>query len=75
MRRHKEAIARKKIRLDKRYILSNKRQENLSVVINDDNWQLLRLQNITSLGMFANKKDWKVVSTLQDVYFYQNLNI
>lgn len=75
MRRHKEAIARKKIRLDKRYILSNKRQENLSVVINDDNWQLLRLQNITSLGMFGNKKDWKVVSTLQDVYFYQNQNI
>ncbi|XP_039249320.2 acetyl-coenzyme A thioesterase-like isoform X1 [Styela clava] len=63
IRRHREAIARGKIRLDRRYILSGKRKEKLSVVLNENNLMYLSLNNISTMSELASKTDWKKVSS------------
>lgn len=63
IRRHREAIARGKMRLDRRYILSGIRKEKLSVILDENNLMYLSLNNISSISMLASMTDWKKVSS------------
>ncbi|CAK8689632.1 acetyl-coenzyme A thioesterase-like isoform X1 [Clavelina lepadiformis] len=62
-RRQREAAARRKMRLDRRYILSKRRQDRLSVTWNDVNAVFLCYGNIQYLQRLAAFNDWQTVST------------
>lgn len=63
IRRFREGSARCKLRLDRRYILSSKRKEKLSVALTEGNQLYISYDNIKSLSQLATKTDWKTVSS------------
>nr|XP_009858759.1 acyl-coenzyme A thioesterase 11-like isoform X1 [Ciona intestinalis] len=67
MRRQKEAAARRKIRLDRRYILSLQRNDRLSVAWSRTNAMYLCYGNITALSRIAGKSDWTVAASTTSV--------
>ncbi|XP_071760669.1 acyl-coenzyme A thioesterase 11 [Centroberyx gerrardi] len=70
-RRFEEAIARKKIRLDRKYIISCKQTEvPLSVPCDPRNQVYLSYNNISALKMLAAKKNWLLSSEKDKVHLY-----
>ncbi|KAA8587566.1 hypothetical protein FQN60_016428 [Etheostoma spectabile] len=62
-RRFQEAIARKKIRLDRKYIISHKQGEvPLSVPWNPRNQVYLSYNNVSALKMLAARNNWRLSS-------------
>ncbi|XP_041660167.1 acyl-coenzyme A thioesterase 11-like [Cheilinus undulatus] len=70
-RRFQEAIARKKIRLDRKYIISRKQSEvPLSVPWDPRNQVYLSYNNVSALKMLAAKKTWRLSSEKDKVRLY-----
>ncbi|XP_040911476.1 acyl-coenzyme A thioesterase 11 [Toxotes jaculatrix] len=70
-RRFQEAIARKKIRLDRKYIISRKQGEvPLSVPWDPTNQVYLSYNNVSALKMLAARKNWRLSSEKDKVRLY-----
>uniref|UniRef100_A0A8C9XUV0 Acyl-CoA thioesterase 11 n=1 Tax=Sander lucioperca TaxID=283035 RepID=A0A8C9XUV0_SANLU len=70
-RRFQEAIARKKIRLDRKYIISRKQGEvPLSVPWNPRNQVYLSYNNVSALKMLAARNNWRLSSEKDKVRLY-----
>ncbi|XP_019122305.1 acyl-coenzyme A thioesterase 11 [Larimichthys crocea] len=70
-RRFQEAIARKKIRLDRKYIISRKQGEvPLSVPWDPTNQVYLSYNNVSALKMMAAKNKWRLSSEKDKVRLY-----
>ncbi|XP_034743810.1 acyl-coenzyme A thioesterase 11-like isoform X2 [Etheostoma cragini] len=70
-RRFQEAIARKKIRLDRKYIISHKQGEvPLSVPWNPRNQVYLSYNNVSALKMLAARNNWRLSSEKDKVRLY-----
>nr|XP_046264364.1 acyl-coenzyme A thioesterase 11 isoform X2 [Scatophagus argus]XP_046264365.1 acyl-coenzyme A thioesterase 11 isoform X2 [Scatophagus argus] len=70
-RRFQEAIARKKIRLDRKYIISCKQAEvPLSVPWDPRNQVYLSYNNVSALKMLAAKNNWRLSSEKDKVRLY-----
>nr|XP_020727034.1 acyl-coenzyme A thioesterase 11 isoform X5 [Odocoileus virginianus texanus] len=70
-RRYREASARKKIRLDRKYIVSCKQAEMpLSVPWDPSNQVYLSYNNVSSLKMLVAKDDWVLSSESNQVRLY-----
>ncbi|KAM6921732.1 acyl-coenzyme A thioesterase 11b isoform 1-T1 [Xenentodon cancila] len=70
-RRYKEAIARKKIRLDRKYIISCKQTEvPLSVPWDPSNQMYLSYNNVSALKLMDTRKNWVLTSEKNKVKLY-----
>ncbi|KAM4551079.1 acyl-coenzyme A thioesterase 11-like isoform 2-T2 [Odontesthes bonariensis] len=70
-RRFQEAIARKKIRLDRKYIISRKQSEvPLSVPWDPTNQVYLSFNNVSALKMLAAKNNWRLSTEKDEVCLY-----
>ncbi|KAM9349997.1 acyl-coenzyme A thioesterase 11 [Symphorus nematophorus] len=70
-RRFQEAIARKKIRLDRKYIISRKQGEvPLSVPWDPTNQVYLSYNNVSALKMMAARNNWRLSSEKDKVRLY-----
>ncbi|XP_068593820.1 acyl-coenzyme A thioesterase 11-like isoform X2 [Cebidichthys violaceus] len=70
-RRFQEAIARKKIRLDRKYIISHKHGEGpLSVPWDPRNQVYLSYNNVSALKMLAARNNWRLSSEKDKVRLY-----
>ncbi|XP_029310127.1 acyl-coenzyme A thioesterase 11-like isoform X2 [Cottoperca gobio] len=70
-RRFQEAIARKKIRLDRKYIISRKQGEvPLSVPWDPRNQVYLSYNNVSALKMLAARNNWRLSSEKDKVRLY-----
>ncbi|CAJ1087345.1 acyl-coenzyme A thioesterase 11 [Xyrichtys novacula] len=70
-RRFQEAIARKKIRLDRKYIISRKQGEvPLSVPWDPRNQVYLSYNNVSALKMLAARKNWRLSTEKDKVRLY-----
>ncbi|KAM7401374.1 hypothetical protein PAMA_005524 [Pampus argenteus] len=70
-RRFNEAIARKKIRLDRKYIISQKQGEvPLSVPWDPTNQVYLSYNNVSALKMLAARNNWRLSSEKDKVRLY-----
>ncbi|KAJ8406300.1 hypothetical protein AAFF_G00305310 [Aldrovandia affinis] len=70
-RRYREAIARKKIRLDRKYIISCKQTEvPLSVPWDPSNQVYLSYNNVSALKMLAARNNWVLNSEKNKVSLY-----
>lgn len=70
-RRYQEALARKKIRLDRKYIISCKQTEvPLSVPWDPSNQVYLSYNNVWALKMLAAKNNWDLISKKNRVSLY-----
>uniref|UniRef100_A0A671QYL3 Acyl-CoA thioesterase 11 n=1 Tax=Sinocyclocheilus anshuiensis TaxID=1608454 RepID=A0A671QYL3_9TELE len=70
-RRFQEAIARKKIRLDRKYIISCKQSEvPLSVPWDPSNQMYLSYNNVSALKMLAARNNWVLTSEKNKVSLY-----
>ncbi|KAM4623332.1 acyl-coenzyme A thioesterase 11 isoform 2-T2 [Polymixia lowei] len=70
-RRFQEAIARKKIRLDRKYIISCKQSEvPLSVPLDPRNQVYLTYNNVSALKMLAARNNWLLNSEKDKVRLY-----
>ncbi|XP_042283590.1 acyl-coenzyme A thioesterase 11 isoform X2 [Thunnus maccoyii] len=70
-RRFQEAIARKKIRLDRKYIISHKQGEvPLSVPWDPTNQVYLSYNNVSALKMLAARNNWRLSSEKDKVSLY-----
>lgn len=70
-RRFQEAIARKKIRLDRKYIISRKQAEvPLSVPFDPRNQVYLSYNNVSALKVLATKNNWRLTSEKDKVQLY-----
>ncbi|XP_055023688.2 acyl-coenzyme A thioesterase 11b isoform X1 [Misgurnus anguillicaudatus] len=70
-RRFQEAIARKKIRLDRKYIISCKQSEvPLSVPWDPSNQMYLSYNNVSALKMLAARTNWVLTSEKNQVSLY-----
>ncbi|XP_047225054.1 acyl-coenzyme A thioesterase 11-like [Girardinichthys multiradiatus] len=70
-RRSQEAIARNKIRLDRKYIISRKQSEvPLSVPWDPRNQVYLSYNNVSALKMLAAKKNWRLSTEKDGVRLY-----
>uniref|UniRef100_A0A8C2AXX6 Acyl-coenzyme A thioesterase 11 n=2 Tax=Cyprinus carpio TaxID=7962 RepID=A0A8C2AXX6_CYPCA len=70
-RRYQEALARKKIRLDRKYIISCKQTEvPLSVPWDTSNQVYLSYNNVSALKMLAAKNNWDLSSKKNKVSLY-----
>ncbi|KAK9539518.1 hypothetical protein VZT92_004619 [Zoarces viviparus] len=70
-RRFQEAIARKKIRLDRKYIISRKQSEvPLSVPWDPRNQVYLSYNNVSALKMLAARNNWRLSSEKDKVRLY-----
>ncbi|XP_036410482.1 acyl-coenzyme A thioesterase 11 [Megalops cyprinoides] len=70
-RRYREAIARKKIRLDRKYIISCKHTEvPLSVPWDPSNQVYLSYNNVSALKMLAARNNWVLSSEKNKVSLY-----
>ncbi|KAM6219458.1 acyl-coenzyme A thioesterase 11 [Rhynchocyon petersi] len=70
-RRYREASARKKIRLDRKYIVSCKQAEMpLSVPWDPSNQVYLSYNNVSSLKMLVAKDNWALSSEINQVRLY-----
>uniref|UniRef100_A0A8C2A444 Acyl-coenzyme A thioesterase 11-like n=2 Tax=Cyprinus carpio TaxID=7962 RepID=A0A8C2A444_CYPCA len=70
-RRFQEAIARKKIRLDRKYIISCKQSEvPLSVPWDPSNQMYLSYNNVSALKMLAARSNWVLTSEKNKVSLY-----
>ncbi|XP_051554378.1 acyl-coenzyme A thioesterase 11-like isoform X2 [Myxocyprinus asiaticus] len=70
-RRYQEALARKKIRLDRKYIISCKQTEvPLSVHWDPSNQVYLSYNNVSALKMLAAKTNWVLSSKKKHVSLY-----
>ncbi|XP_037354822.1 acyl-coenzyme A thioesterase 11 isoform X2 [Talpa occidentalis] len=70
-RRYREASARRKIRLDRRYIVSCKQTEMpLSVPWDPSNQVYLSYNNVSSLKMLVAKDNWVLSSEINQVRLY-----
>uniref|UniRef100_A0A8I3W9X2 Acyl-CoA thioesterase 11 n=1 Tax=Callithrix jacchus TaxID=9483 RepID=A0A8I3W9X2_CALJA len=70
-RRYREASARKKIRLDRKYIVSCKQTEvPLSVPWDPSNQVYLSYNNVSSLKMLVAKENWVLSSEISQVRLY-----
>ncbi|XP_008303863.1 acyl-coenzyme A thioesterase 11-like [Stegastes partitus] len=70
-RRFQEAIARKKIRLDRKYIISRKQAEvPLSVPWDPTNQVYLSYNNVSALKMLSARNNWRLSSEKDKVRLY-----
>ncbi|KAI4872319.1 hypothetical protein NFI96_027747, partial [Prochilodus magdalenae] len=70
-RRYQEAIARKKVRLDRKYIISCKQSEvPLSVPWDPSNQMYLSYNNVSALKMLAARNNWVLTSEKNKVSLY-----
>uniref|UniRef100_A0AAX7SMC0 Acyl-CoA thioesterase 11b n=1 Tax=Astatotilapia calliptera TaxID=8154 RepID=A0AAX7SMC0_ASTCA len=70
-RRFQEAIARKKIRLDRKYIISCKQTEvPLSVPWDPSNQMYLSYNNVSALKLMDNRNNWVLASEKNKVRLY-----
>ncbi|KAJ3594810.1 hypothetical protein NHX12_004115 [Muraenolepis orangiensis] len=70
-RRFQEAIARKKVRLDRKYIISCKQSEvPLSVPWNPSNQVYLSYNNVSALKTLAARSSWRLTSEKDQVCLY-----
>ncbi|KAK2843979.1 hypothetical protein Q5P01_010638 [Channa striata] len=69
-RRFQEAIARKKIRLDRKYIISCKTDIPLSVPWDPTNQVYLSFNNVSALKMLAARNRWRLSSEKDKVRLY-----
>ncbi|XP_053549409.1 acyl-coenzyme A thioesterase 11 [Bombina bombina] len=70
-RRYKEANARRKIRLDRKYVTSCKQSEvPLSVPWDPSNQVYLSYNNVSALKMLMSKNNWTLASEIEKVRLY-----
>ncbi|KAG7283619.1 hypothetical protein CRUP_020392 [Coryphaenoides rupestris] len=70
-RRYQEALARKKIRLDRKYIITAKQtQVPLSVPWDQSNQMYLSYNNVSALKLMAAKNNWVLTSEKNKVSLY-----
>ncbi|XP_055978274.1 acyl-coenzyme A thioesterase 11 [Sorex fumeus] len=69
-RRYREASARRKIRLDRQYIVSCKTEMPLSVPWDPSNQVYLSYNNVSALKMLAAKDKWVLSSEINQVRLY-----
>ncbi|XP_030227950.1 acyl-coenzyme A thioesterase 11b isoform X1 [Gadus morhua] len=70
-RRYQEALARKKIRLDRKYIITSKQtQVPLSVPWDQSNQMYLSLNNVSALKIMVAKTNWVLTSEKNKVSLY-----
>ncbi|CAK6955340.1 acyl-coenzyme A thioesterase 11b [Scomber scombrus] len=70
-RRYKEAVARKKIRLDRKYIISCKQTEvPLSVPWDPSNQMYLSYNNVSALKLMDTRNNWVLTSEKNKVRLY-----
>ncbi|XP_072275796.1 acyl-coenzyme A thioesterase 11 isoform X1 [Pyxicephalus adspersus] len=70
-RRYQEAIARRKIRLDRKYVISCKQSEvPLSVPWDPSNQVYLSYNNVSALKMLVSKTDWVLAAEIDQVQMY-----
>ncbi|KAG9471809.1 hypothetical protein GDO78_022664 [Eleutherodactylus coqui] len=70
-RRYREAIARRKIRLDRKYVIScNQSEVPLSVPWDPCNQVYLSYNNVSALKMLVSKTDWVLASEINKVHLY-----
>nr|XP_033772782.1 acyl-coenzyme A thioesterase 11 [Geotrypetes seraphini] len=70
-RRHREANARKKIRLDRKYVISCKQSEvPLSVPWDPSNQVYLSYNNVSALKMLVAKTNWVLAAEISKVRLY-----
>ncbi|XP_075038221.1 acyl-coenzyme A thioesterase 11 [Mixophyes fleayi] len=70
-RRYREATARRKIRLDRKYVISCKQSEvPLSVPWDPSNQVYLSYNNVSALKMLVSKADWVMASEINKVRLY-----
>ncbi|XP_023195395.1 acyl-coenzyme A thioesterase 11 isoform X1 [Xiphophorus maculatus] len=70
-RRYKEAVARKKIRLDRKYIISCKQtQVPLSVPWDPSNQMYLSYNNVSALKLMDTRNNWVLTSEKNNVRLY-----
>ncbi|XP_029474711.1 acyl-coenzyme A thioesterase 11 isoform X2 [Rhinatrema bivittatum] len=70
-RRHREANARKKIRLDRKYVISCKQSEvPLSVPWDPSNQVYLSYNNVSALKMLVAKTSWVLAAEIDKVRLY-----
>uniref|UniRef100_A0A7N8WVV4 Acyl-CoA thioesterase 11b n=1 Tax=Mastacembelus armatus TaxID=205130 RepID=A0A7N8WVV4_9TELE len=70
-RRYQEAIARKKIRLDRKYIISSKQTEvPLSVPWDPSNQMYLSYNNVSALKLMDTRNNWVLTSEKNKVRLY-----
>ncbi|KAM8874658.1 acyl-coenzyme A thioesterase 11b isoform 1-T1 [Spinachia spinachia] len=70
-RRYQEAVARKKIRLDRKYIISCKQTEvPLSVPWDPSNQMYLSFNNVTALKLMDTRNNWVLTSEKNKVRLY-----
>ncbi|XP_040262915.1 acyl-coenzyme A thioesterase 11 isoform X1 [Bufo bufo] len=70
-RRYREAIARRKIRLDRKYVISLKQSEvPLSVPWDPCNQVYLSYNNVSALKMLVSKADWVLAAEINKVRLY-----
>lgn len=70
-RRYREAIARRKIRLDRKYVISCKQSEvPLSVPWDPCNQVYLSYNNVSALKMLVSRTDWVLASEFNKVRLY-----
>uniref|UniRef100_A0A6I8QV04 Acyl-coenzyme A thioesterase 11 n=3 Tax=Xenopus tropicalis TaxID=8364 RepID=A0A6I8QV04_XENTR len=70
-RRYREALARRKIRLDRKYVTSCKQSEvPLSVPWDPSNQIYLSYNNVSALKMLVSRADWVLASEINTVHLY-----
>ncbi|KAG8436864.1 hypothetical protein GDO86_007810 [Hymenochirus boettgeri] len=70
-RRYKEALARRKIRMDRKYVTSCKQSEvPISVPWDPSNQVYLSYNNVSALKMLVAKADWVLASEINKVRLY-----
>ncbi|KAM9325452.1 acyl-coenzyme A thioesterase 11 [Gastrophryne carolinensis] len=70
-RRYREAIARRKIRLDRKYVISCKQSEvPLSVPWDPSNQVYLSYNNVSALKMLISRSEWVLTAEINKVRLY-----
>ncbi|XP_043920175.1 acetyl-coenzyme A thioesterase isoform X2 [Protopterus annectens] len=67
LRRFQGAIARRRIRLARKYILTHKEERSLSVDWDKTNQAYLSYTNVVNLTMLAAKSDWEIISSMDRI--------
>nr|XP_006124428.1 acyl-coenzyme A thioesterase 12 [Pelodiscus sinensis] len=70
LRRYRGAIARRRIRLTRKYILSNKEDIPSSDLWDRSNQAYLSYSNVATLTVLASKCGWEITSTLDNIKIF-----
>ncbi|CAJ0940667.1 unnamed protein product, partial [Ranitomeya imitator] len=75
IRRFRGAIARRKIRVARKYILSNKPEKPISIPWDKCNQAYLSYNNVATLVSLANSDGWELTGTKKNVFTHEESDI